>query len=550
MGGRAAAGRRPMKPVRLFRRRRQAPGAESAPEEATVLRDPRLGAKLSGICVVRTDGRVAIARGYETDRELRAALLALRRDGTIPDGGEETSVSLEDIRAAREEAGLDLRRAAGAGDPRLALRTRRLLDEAAAARASDIVFETDAGGCAVSVIVNDRKLPLSAPLTADEGRAIAGFLFHSKEEGSAQTSYQRGSFQGFSVRAGGAVPLPANISGLRCQRGPHEPDGDHLFARLFYRDQISPDTTLADLGFSAEEEAVFAEIRMSLHGGIFLGGSTGDGKSTTLAVNLSLQQQEHQGELNIVTVEDPVEYSIAGAVQIAVPTTGTGDERAEHFRKALMHFCRVHPAAGMVSEIRDADAAREVLQFIDTGHQVWTTIHVHSANGILFRLLDMGVSPAEVCKPGNIQLLMKQTLVPRLCPECSRPEPGDGIEVPPWLAERLRGWPGVRWRNPEGCAACLRTDAGEIARAAWSGYVGQTALAEMIRPDAAYLEFVRARDASGAWEHWVDKLGGVPLGDRIAGMVERGLADPFDAIRKGARLDSRRGLSLIEGGVA
>ena len=79
-----------------------------------------------------------------------------------------------------------------------------------------------------------------------------------------------------------------------------------------------------------------------------------------------------------------------------------------------MHFCRVHPASGMVSEIRDADAAREVLQFIDTGHQVWTTIHVHSANAILFRLLDMGVSPAEVCKPGNVVLLMKQTLLPRL----------------------------------------------------------------------------------------------------------------------------------------
>ena len=70
-----------------------------------------------------------------------------------------------------------------------------------------------------------------------------------------------------------------------------------------------------------------------------------------------------------------------------------GDERAEHFKEALMHFCRVHPASGMVSEIRDADAARQVMQFIDTGHQVWTTIHVHSANAILFRLIDMGVDP-------------------------------------------------------------------------------------------------------------------------------------------------------------
>ena len=532
--------------ARLLGRRRQSPDSG----DASILRDPRITEKLAEFVIVRAGGRVEIARGYETDRELRAALLALRRDGTIPDGGDEISVSLDDIRAAREDAGLELRQAGHGGDPRLAARVRRLFDEAAAARSSDIVFETAAGSCAVSVIVNDRKLPLGAPLTAEEGRAVTGFLFHSKEEGSAQTSYQRGAFQGFSVRAGGAVPLPANVSGLRCQRGPHEPDGDHLFARLFYRDQIAPGTTLGDLGFSPEEEAVFAEIRMSLHGGIFLGGSTGDGKSTTLATNLSLQQEEHRGELNIVTVEDPVEYEIAGAVQIAVPTTGSGDERAEHFRRALMHFCRIHPAAGMVSEIRDADAAREVLQFIDTGHQVWTTIHVHSANGILFRLLDMGVNAAEVCKPGNIQLLMKQTLVPRLCDECARPTPAAGIEIPPWLAERLRRWPGVRFRNPDGCDACRRADAGEIARAAWSGYVEQTALSEMIRPDAGYLEFVRARDAAGAWEHWRATLGGVPLGDRISRMVERGLADPFDALQKGARLDSRRGLSVIEGSVA
>ena len=87
----------------------------------------------------------------------------------------------------------------------------------------------------------------------------------------------------------------------------------------------------------------------------------------------------------------------SGAIQIAVPTTGVGEDRAKHFARALMHFVRIHPAVGMVSEVRDAEAAREVLQFIATGHQVWTTIHVADANGILFRMLDMGVEAAEVC---------------------------------------------------------------------------------------------------------------------------------------------------------
>ena len=114
---------------------------------------------------------------------------------------------------------------------------------------------------------------------------------------------------------------------------------------------------------------------------------------------------EMSGQLNLVTLEDPVEYRIPGAIQIAVPTAGAGETRAGHFKEALMHFCRVHPASGMVSEIRDADAARQVLQCVDTGHQIWTTIHVHNANAIPFRLIDMGVGAAEVAKPGNVALL-------------------------------------------------------------------------------------------------------------------------------------------------
>ena len=391
-------------------------GAEkTAPEGAAALiRHPAMDEWVRRVCVVYSDGRCLIAEEHESDRRLRAALMELRRTGGMPARLVERTASLEEIaecwRAAEREED---------GEAPAARRVRMLFEEAAAARASDVVFENDGGICRVFCIVNDRKLPLVEPMPADEGREVMGFIFHCKDEGSAQTSYQRSAFQGFSVRAGGQVPLPATVSALRCQRGPHEPDGDHLFARLFYRDRIEKGTTLESLGFSAKEAAVFSEIRMSLRGGIFLGGTAGDGKSTTLATNLALQMEEAGGQLNVVTIEDPVEYPIPGAVQIAVPTTGSGEERGRHFRDALMHFCRVHPASGMVSEIRDADAARQVLQFIDTGHQVWTTIHVHSANAILFRLLDMGVGTAEVCKPGNIELLMKQTLLPRLCGACA-----------------------------------------------------------------------------------------------------------------------------------
>ena len=234
-----------------------------------------------------------------------------------------------------------------------------------------------------------------------------------------------------------------------------------------------------------------------------------------------------------VTLEDPVEYRIPGAIQIAVPTSGAGETRAGHFKEALMHFCRVHPASGMVSEIRDADAARQVLQCVDTGHQIWTTIHVHNANAIPFRLIDMGVGASEVAKPGNVALLMKQTLLPRLCGTCALDRPPGGRAIPEGLAARLGGLEGLRFRNPGGCPECRRKDGGEVSARAWNGYLGQTALAETIRPDAGYLGFVRQGDPLGAWAHWRSVLGGVPIGVRIRAMVRQGSVDPFDALLKG-----------------
>ena len=481
------------------------------------------------VCAVFSDGRCVIAQGYELDPQLRTSLQRLKREGVIPDSLVQEKASLEEVAGLweAEQAQVD-----GEGDSQLALRLKRLVETAAAARASDLVLEVEGGACRVSVIANDRKRPLGERLTEAQGRELAGFLFHNKEEGTGQTSYQRQAFQGFSVRHGDGVVLPQGVSGLRCQRGPHEPEGDHMVARIFYRDQLAEGTTVRSLGFSAEDEAMFAELRSSMSGGIILGGSTGDGKSTTLAVNLTLQQQEHSGELNLVTVEDPVEYELPGAIQIAVPTTGAGEERGENFTRALMHFVRVHPAVGMVSEIRDGHAAREVLQFIATGHQVWTTIHVADANGILFRLLDMGVRASEICRPNLIKLLMKQTLLSLLCEGCRVQAAPEGM--PGWLVERLRSFDRVRYRYPEGCEKCRREEDNEIAASVWRGYGGRTAVCETIRPDPEYLGFVKAEDAAAARDYWIGSLGGVPIGARIWRAVIEGRCDPRDALEKGA----------------
>ena len=356
----------------------EAPAASAGPAvlvDAARIVDERFRLK----CAVWSDGRCLIAEGHEDDPELRAALVALRRQGLIHEPLREESVSGDVVKAAW--SGRSLGNRVEGANPEVVKQLRSVFQTAADLKASDVVLQNGEGGCQAFVIANDRKLRVGAAMTESVGGKAINLSLYIQEPGSGQSGYQRGSFQGFSIRNRGLdALLPPEISGLRCQRGPNEPDEDHLYARIFRRDQVPAGMTLEKLGFSPEQAELFAEIRAAMRGAVFIGGVTGDGKSTSQAVNLMLQLEESNGELNLVTVEDPVEIPIPGAVQIAVPTGGTGEEREGHYREALRHFCRIHPSSGMVSEIRDSFAARQVLQFADSGHQVWTTIHVATAN--------------------------------------------------------------------------------------------------------------------------------------------------------------------------
>ena len=182
--------------ARFFARpgRRNGNAAAEIPDANRLIRVPAMDARFRRICAVFAGGRCLIARGYEADARLRSALLALRQSGAIPAAVAEETATLEEIAECWRAAGAASSPAAGEAAAR---RIKRLFEDAAAARASDVVFETGGGACHVFAIVNDRKLPLAEPMTAEEGREAAGFLFHCKDEGSSQTSYRRGSFQGF-----------------------------------------------------------------------------------------------------------------------------------------------------------------------------------------------------------------------------------------------------------------------------------------------------------------------------------------------------------------
>jgi general secretion pathway protein E len=421
----------------------------------------------------------------------------------------------------------------------------RILRDAANSKAADIKIIRTPERTVVRFIIAGQEIDYGASVTSHEGNALISHIFDSRDEGAGHPTKTQGEFQGFSVstaknRSGGGITLPSNVLKLRCQKGFHETSQDimdHLAIRVFYRESEEM-ASLESLGLDPEALEALQRARDGMKGAVMIGGETGDGKSTTIISAIKRQYAEHDGQISIVTVEDPVEYKLdePGIVQIPIQSSGDAAKRTQNYRSALMHFVRINPHVGVVSEVRDAEAARQVLQFIETGHQVWTTIHINSVNSIPFRLIDMGIEPTELSKPDSLKLLMKQTLVPLLC-VCA-----------------TRGEDGYMHRNHDGCEICRSKVKGAEAEKAWAGYQRLVALAEFIEPDDTYLEKIRANDAIGAKNYWEKPLkdggmGGITLKQKLGYMVHMGAIEAKSAVKKGAPIPKLRSPEMEMGDV-
>ncbi|MCE6958094.1 Flp pilus assembly complex ATPase component TadA [Cereibacter sphaeroides] len=412
----------------------------------------------------------------------------------------------------------------------------RILRDAANSKAADIKIIRTPERSVVRFMIAGQEIDYGVSITSLEGNSLIAYIFDGRDEGAGHSTKVQGEFQGFSVsnaknRLNSGLTLPANVLKLRCQKGFHETSQDimdHLAIRVFYRESEEM-ASLEALGLDPMVLAALQRARDGMKGAVMIGGETGDGKSTSIISAVKRQYAEHEGRISIVTVEDPVEYKLdePGIIQIPIQSSGDAAKRTQNYRAALMHFVRINPHVGVVSEIRDAEAARQVLQFIETGHQVWTTIHINSVNSIPFRLIDMGIEPTELSKPDSLKLLMKQTLVPLLC-RCA-----------------TRGDDGFMHRNTGGCPICRSKVKGPEAELAWSGYQRLVAVAEMIEPDDDYLGLIRKNDAIGAknyWEKPVDRggMGGVTLKQKLLYLANMGAIDPKNAIKKGAPMPPLR----------
>jgi len=244
--------------------------------------------------------------------------------------------------------------------------------------------------------------------------------------------------------------------------------GENIVLRVLDRQKgIVP---LDRLGLSDVQLDLLKLMIARPEGLILVTGPTGSGKTTTL---YSILNHINAEGLNIMTLEDPVEYPMAMIRQTAVSETAKLD-----FANGVRAMLRQDPDIILVGEVRDADTASMAFRAAMTGHQVYSTLHTNTAIGAIPRLLDLGISPEIMT--GNLIGIVAQRLVRKLCPHCS-----EAYTPEPWEM-RLLGL------SPERAAPELHRAVG-CARCDFQGYRGRTAIMEMMRMDSDLDELVARR---------------------------------------------------------
>lgn len=255
-------------------------------------------------------------------------------------------------------------------------------------------------------------------------------------------------------------------------------NGERITIRLLDRSSVLHD--LADIGFGEDHLVVINELIRRPHGIILVTGPTGSGKTTTLYACLA---KINTPDLNILTVEDPVEYQLEGITQVPI-----NPKIDLTFASVLRSYLRHDPDVIMVGEIRDGETASMAIQASLTGHLVFSTVHTNDAAGAITRLVDMGIEPFLVAS--SLVGLLAQRLVRRLCPDCRvlyKPTADElrklNIDPDAFAAGTVR-IPPLRSKYtppPKGMLYSARD--GGCPRCSKSGYMGRMGIYELLLLD-------------------------------------------------------------------
>ena len=430
---------------RFMRERHVLPASTDNGRLAVILSDPTDEATLTAL---RLAAGMELSLWIAADDQILAGIERLERGQGMPEGSTSVKGPVEDDDTMKDLA-LDA--------PVIDL-LNRLFRESSTARATDLHIEPARGHVMVrrrvdGLLAEVERLPVAIGRAAVSRLKILTNLNIAErrlpQDGRARL---RIAERDYDIRV---ATMPTI-------------HGESIAVRFLSANTQAPE--LARLGLSNPALALLMREISHAHGMIVVTGPTGSGKTTTLAAAL--------GHLNhpsrkIVTIEDPVEYQVAGANQIQVhPEIGLS------FARTLRSLLRFDPDIIMIGEMRDAETASIGVNAALTGHLVLTTLHTNSAAGAVIRLLDLGVQAYLIAS--TLRCVVAQRLVRKLCTHCREP-----FEAPAELVAQLPSataageGPVTLWLA-RGCSYC-----------GGSGYSGRAAIFELLSVDDSIRRLIR-----------------------------------------------------------
>ena len=436
-----------------------------------------LGARSEVHTVDENEAKAAIRRVYG---ESSAQALIDAHDATGELSGDPDAPPIDDLRALANEA------------PVIRL-VSMLLTEALDARASDVHLEAYPDALRVRYRVDGVLQEAPSPPRSMAPAVISRLKVMANLDIAERRTPQDGRIR---------LALQDRQVDVRVSTVPTL-HGESVVLRLLDKEQGTLD--MSALGMSAADLSRFEDVLTRPHGVVLATGPTGSGKTTTLYAAL---QRLRTGREKILTVEDPVEYQLAGIPQVPV-----NEKVGVTFASALRALLRQDPDVMLVGEIRDGETAEIATQAALTGHLVLSTLHTNDAAGALTRLVDLGVAPFLVS--ATVQAVLAQRLVRTVCAVCA-------VSVPATDAERasLQAPDLAAVHRGVGCEACRG-----------SGYAGRSGVYELIVLDEAMRGAITSGQGAPAVRALASAAGVATLRDDAARLVIEGMTTPEEALR-------------------
>lgn len=401
-----------------------------------------------------------------------------------------------------------------------------IIKNAVELRASDIHFRIDSTYFQVSFRIDGMKRPMKMfGDSAEKGRLLVNTLYNSMctEQSTPTLSTTESSdarlkeefVSEFGLSTGRFASRPGN--------------SDTLIAVVRLITKRKQQLELEHLGLTQKQASAIRRTLSKPSGAIFSSGPTGHGKSTLSQCMAESVTRDDSG-INLVTVEDPIESPIRGAIQTPLILADRSDRElmGKAWGKAISNLMRLDPDFIYIGEVRDSTSATGVIEAAQTGHNVITTIHTSHPIDIIQRLRRFGVDQDLLTDATLITCLIGLRLAPLLCTHCRRPYEENKGKIEQELRELIdkhTEHQNAYLINESGCEYCENT-----------GIKGRTGVFEVIETDYTFMSLYEQKGKFAAWKHW-RKNGGETLCENITMLINEGKVDPVIAHKKICNLD-------------